>query len=261
MKFTQMIFEQAGNSPLPYCTLLSNEVHVWRMPLEQSVGCVHQLLQSLSADEQTRAARFHFERDRRRFIVARGTLRIILSSYLSLEPSHPQFGYGSHGKPYLATPDYCAIRFNLAHSHELALYAFSHEREVGVDIEYIRPMPDLEQVAERFFSVSESAALQALPPDQQLAAFFNCWTRKEAYIKAIGDGLTQPLDQFQVSLAPEDPPQLLKVERDSNEVARWRMEALKPAPGYVAALAVEGFDWSLKYWELAQIDNCPFGHF
>ncbi|PKO23429.1 MAG: 4'-phosphopantetheinyl transferase [Chloroflexi bacterium HGW-Chloroflexi-1] len=241
-----MTFEQAGDSPPPYCTLLSDEVHVWRMPLEQPAGCVRQLLQSLSADERTRAAQFHFERDRRRFIVARGALRIILGSYLSLEPSHLQFGCGSHGKPYLSKPDYCAIRFNLAHSHELALYALSYGREIGVDIEYIRPMPNIEQIVGRFFSASESAALQALPPGQQLEAFFNCWTRKEAYIKAIGDGLAQPLDQFQVSLAPGELPQLLRVEKNSSEVARWRMEALKPAPGYVAALAVEGFDWSLK---------------
>lgn len=250
-----MTFEQIGNSLLPYCTLLSGEVHVWRMPLEQPARYVHQLLQFLSADEQTRAAKFHFERDRRRFIVARGALRIILGSYLGIDPRHLRFGYGSHGKPYLLDPCCCAIRFNLAHSYELALYAFTREREVGVDIEYIHPMPDIEQIAESFFSVSENAALHKLPVNQRLEAFFNCWTRKEAYIKAIGDGLTQPLDQFQVSLAPGEPPQLLRVEKDSNEVSRWRIEALDPAPRYVAALAVEGFDWSIKCWEFAQIDK------
>jgi 4'-phosphopantetheinyl transferase len=231
-------------------TLPGRDVHVWSVSLEQPVAHLHQLRQLLSNDEQDRAERFHFERDRRRSIVVHGTLRTILGRYLDIEPGRLQFRCGPHGKPYLTQElDHGALQFNLAHSNEVAVYAFTCGRQIGIDVEYIRPIPDVEQIAVRFFSAGENAALCALPESLRLETFFNCWTRKEAYIKAIGEGLSHPLDQFQVSLAPGEAARLLWVEGSPEKVGRWSLTALSPAPGYVAALAVEGFDYHLKCWE------------
>ena len=123
------------------------------------------------------------------------------------------------------------------------MYAFACGREIGVDVEYLQPVPDAEQLARRFFSSSEYASLRRLPGSQQLEAFFNCWTRKEAYLKALGDGLSHPLDQFQVSLMPDEPARLLKVDGCPEETARWHMTSFVPASGYVAAVVVDGSDF------------------
>jgi 4'-phosphopantetheinyl transferase len=227
--------------------LSSNDVHVWRALLDQPDLCVQQLAQTLSSEELMRAECFHFELDRTRFIVGRGVLRTILGLYLGAEPSRLEFCYGHHGKPHLAERFGAGeLRFNLAHSHELALYAFARGREIGVDLEYIRHMPDAEQIAANFFSAREYAMLRALPTSRKEQAFFNCWTRKEAYTKAIGRGLAQSLDQFDVSLVPGEPAGLLNVEGAPEEASRWSSETLTPAPGYVAALAVEGHNWRLN---------------
>jgi 4'-phosphopantetheinyl transferase len=231
-------------------TLSRQTVHVWSVSLEQPAPLIHQLEQLLSADEQERAARFHFERDRRRFIVGRGALRTLLGRYVQVEPTQLKLCYGKYGKPYLAEESKgSALHFNLAHSHELAVYAFTREGKVGIDIEYIHPLADLDQIAARFFSKSESTSLLGLPGDQRLLAFFNCWTRKEAYIKALGEGLSHPLDQFQVSLLPGEPAQLLQVQGAPEEVSRWSMTAFVPAPGYVAALLVEGRSCAVEFWQ------------
>jgi 4'-phosphopantetheinyl transferase len=229
-----------------------DEVHVWRATLEHPAGYIQRLAQTLSEDERQRAGRFRFERDRWRYIVGRGLLRAILGRYLDLAPEQLRFRYGPRGKPALAEmlgESEGELCFNVAHSHELALYAVARGRGVGVDIEYVRPIDELEQMAERFFSLSEVAVLQALPSDQKQEAFFNCWTRKEAYIKAVGDGLSRPLDQFGVSLAPGEPAKLLSVAGDPDEAGRWSIQALAPASGYVAALAVAGHGWWLQCWQ------------
>lgn len=248
-------------APPPGWVISSAEVHVRHASLEQPAAHVNQLAQMLSCDERARAERFHFERDRRRFVVAQGLLRMLLGKYLDIEPHQLQFGQGPHGKPYLKSPNSWAIRFNQAHSHELALYAFTCGREVGIDVERICPLPDAEQIAARFFSAAENAMLCALPEDQRLEAFFNCWTRKEAFLKAAGDGLTRPLDQFQVSLAPGEPARLLVVEQAPQEVLRWRLESLTPVSGYVAAIVVEGHDWRLRCWQCDPNDRSawPWG--
>ena len=234
----------------PDLALSNEDVHIWRASLEQPAGLVHQLSQLLSHDEQTRAARFHFERDRRRFIVGRGALRIMAGRYLGADPDQLRFRYESHGKPYLSVEfNHCGLGFNLAHSNELAVYAFTRGRELGIDVEYIHSLPDAEQIAARFFSAQENVALHTLPESQRLEAFFNCWTRKEAYIKAIGDGLSHPLDQFQVSLSPEEPARLLNVEGSPAEATRWSMASWAPTPGYVAALVVDGSGYHLKCWQ------------
>jgi 4'-phosphopantetheinyl transferase len=236
------------DSPPTNLAISRDEVHVWRASLEHPAGYIQRLTQTLSEDERQRADRFRFERDRRRYIVGRGLLRAILGRYLNLVPGQLRFRYGPRGKPALAeTRD--ELCFNIAHSHELALYAVAQGQEVGVDIEHVHSIYELEQMAERFFSSREVAVLRALPPDQKQEAFFNCWTRKEAYIKAIGDGLSRPLDQFDVSLAPGEPARLLNVAGDSQEASRWSIRALMPASGYVAALAVAGHGWRLQCWQ------------
>jgi 4'-phosphopantetheinyl transferase len=236
--------------PPPDLALSHEEVHLWRTALEQPAGRVHELSRLLSPEERAQAARFHFERDRRRFIVGRSALRILVGRYVGADPGQLRFRYEAHGKPYLSV-DYnlCGLRFNLAHSNELAVYAFTLGREVGIDVEYIRSLPDVEQIAARFFSAQEYVALRMFEESQRLEAFFNCWTRKEAYIKAIGDGLSHPLDQFQVSLFPKEPARLLNVEGSPEEVSRWCMTSFVPAPGYVGALVVEGAGYRLEYWQ------------
>jgi 4'-phosphopantetheinyl transferase len=230
--------------------LADDDVHLWRASLDQPEPGVRQLVGTLCDDERARAERYRFEQDRRRYIVAHGALRAILGRYLGLPPHQVQFSYGPHGKPYLSQgSSRSPLQFNLSDSHELALYAFTRGRRIGVDLEHVRPMPDADQIAARFFSPRENAAWQALPPDQRQGAFFRCWTRKEAYVKALGEGLAQPLDEFDVTLAPGEPARLLHVEGDPQAAARWTLTTLVPAPGYAAALAVEGIDWRLSLWE------------
>jgi 4'-phosphopantetheinyl transferase len=230
--------------------LSGDEVHVWRASLGRPTSRVEQPLRTLSDDERRRAERFHSERDQKRFVVARSTLRSILGRYLGAEPSQVRFEYGPRGKPRLTEPfAHLALRFNLAHSHEWALYAFAHGREVGIDLERVCPLPDAEEIVTRFFSPRESAAWWALPPNRRQEAFYLCWTRKEAYIKAIGDGLARPLDQFDVSLVPAESARLLHIEGNPEEANRWSLQTLEPAPGYVAALAVEGHGYRLDCWD------------
>lgn len=229
--------------------LSSAEVHVWRAALDPVVSRVEELQRLLSADELQRAARFHFPRDRRRFIVARGILRDILSRYLEVSPSALAFRYSTYGKPSLA--DVAAherLRFNLSHAHEMALFAVTCGREVGIDIEYLHRTIAYEEIAEHFFSTCERASLRAIPAPVKSQAFFNCWTRKEAYIKARGEGLSLPLDQFDVSLVPGEPAALLATRGDPLDTLRWSLQALAPHPDYVAAVAVAAQDWHLTCW-------------
>jgi len=228
--------------------LASDYVHVWRADLDQPAWRIQQLAQTLSTDEQERAERYRFEHLQRRFIVGRGVLRAILSHYLRVMPAQIQFRYGPQGKPRLAEP-LTTLHFNLAHSHELALYAVTQDRAIGVDIEHVRPLDRAEQLAERFFSAQEAAALRAVPPDQRLEAFFICWTRKEAYIKARGGGLSIPLNQFDVSLAPGEPARLVASRIDRRDPDRWSLYALAPAPAYLATIAVEGNGLRLACWQ------------
>lgn len=228
-------------------TLPDNEVHVWRVTLEQPVGFLQELRQTLSGDELARAKCFHFAKDRHHFIVARASLRLILGHYLAVEPGQIRFIYSSHSKPSLAIP--FDLKFNVSHAGDVALHAVTWGREIGVDIEKLRAMPDAAQIAERFFSAQENQVFATIPSQQREEAFFNCWTRKEAYIKAMGEGLSQPLDTFDVSLKPDEPAALLRVKDAPPEVKRWSLHSLNPGPGYVAAVVVEGNDWQLKCWD------------
>ncbi|MCL5670567.1 MAG: 4'-phosphopantetheinyl transferase superfamily protein [Acidobacteria bacterium] len=236
---------------LPETLMLgSDEVQVWRANLDQTPSQVQSFLHNLAADEQARAERFYFERDREHFIVARGVLRAILGGYLNRAPECLSFCYSAYGKPSLAgESDGDVIRFNVSHSHGIALYAFTRGTAVGIDLERIRFDLAVAEVAGQFFSPQEVAMLRTLPTEEQTLAFFRCWTRKEAYIKARGEGLSLPLDQFDVSLAPGEPAAVLGTQRDPSEASRWSLQELTPAPGFVAALAVAGHDWRLTCWQ------------
>jgi 4'-phosphopantetheinyl transferase len=239
-------------SPPAQPSLGTAEVHVWRVSLEQAPETVEALRELLSADEQTRAARFRFDKDRRHFIVARGVLRKLLGRYLEIAPAALRFAYADHGKPHLApevAQQRTPLKFNLAHSGSLAVYAFTRLGEIGVDLEQIKQVFTGDDIARRFFSATEVACLDQLPADERALAFFNCWTRKEAFIKAKGMGLSLALDQFDVTLATHQEAALLRTRWDESEADRWSLRALDIGAGYVGAVAVEERDWQLSCWE------------
>lgn len=223
--------------------LTADDVHVWRIALGIGDAMLGRLRETLSEDERRRADRFHFDKDRRHFVAARGALRAILSRYLEIRADAVRFAYSNYGKPHLA--DTLPLCFNLTHSHGLALLAVTHGREIGVDVEFLRDNLEGEQLAQRFFSPREVAALRSLPAEQRREAFFHYWTHKEAYTKAIGKGLSLAFDQFDVSLRPGEPAMLWATRHDPTEARRWSMHSLTPADGYVGALAVEGPSWRL----------------
>lgn len=226
-----------------------SEVHVWSASLDMVPEKQSQLEQILSEEERTRAARFHFQSDRNHYIVGRGLLRRILGRYLATDPIQLRFSGNAFGKPELpATQGFSDIQFNLSHSRGLVLYGITRYRKIGIDLEFIRPDFATTDIARRFFSPREVSMLRQVPPGLQSEAFFNCWTRKEAFIKARGEGLSIPLDSFDVTLVPGDAPTLLRSDHDSEASGRWTIRELHPASGYAAALAVEGKSFELKCW-------------
>ncbi len=229
--------------------LPADEVHVWLASLDVGGDELGELDRTLDAEERARAARYRWPRDRDRCVARRGILRHVLARYLAADPRSVRFVTGTHGKPQLASGGSDAgLAFNLSDSHGLALYAVARHRLVGVDLERIEPRATGEEVAERFFSRREVETLRALPADQRPEAFFTCWTRKEAYIKARGEGLSLPLDQFDVSLAPGAEPAVLATAWGPDETARWSLTDLPAIPGFAAALCVKGRDWRVRCW-------------
>jgi 4'-phosphopantetheinyl transferase len=244
-----------GASPTPWLTppswpaLSEGEAHVWLAELDLPQDAVGALRFLLSGDELGRAERFHFRRDRDRYVVGRGVLRRMLGAYMNSDPAALRFDYGAHGKPHLVGESKPGgLRFNVSHSEGHALFCFARGVEVGVDLERVREGPASERLAERFFSAGEVRALRALPRNAQDEAFFDCWTRKEAYIKARGEGLSMPLDRFEVTLAPGEPAELLRTDGDPRERARWSMRGLRPAPSFVGAVVVGGTLRRLECW-------------
>jgi 4'-phosphopantetheinyl transferase len=215
------------------------DVHVWLADLDPGTAVVDRLVARLSPDEQERGARFHFRRDAMRWIVARATLREILGAVPEMEPGAVTFTYGSKGKPSVAASlDRREIQFSVSHSSDLAAYAVTAGAPVGVDVERLRPVDEMDAVAERTFSQRECGALRGLPASLRPAGFFNCWTRKEAYIKALGEGLSYPLDRFSVSLAPGAPACLESVDDAPDHVETWTLEALPVRSGFAGAVVV-----------------------
>jgi 4'-phosphopantetheinyl transferase len=228
--------------PILPVTLPENEIHIWRAWLDVEPQERDRLSGYLSEDERARASRFVFQHDREHFAVARGRLRELLGTYLHRSPQSLEFRTGRYGKLSLA--DHADLRFNLTHSYGLALYAFAIIRELGIDVEKIRPDFASEGIAERYFSVAEQNELRELPVELHTNAFFLCWTRKEAYVKAHGGGLQIPLESFDVSLTPGKPETLRSADSE-----RWNLRSFEPAPEYIASLVGEGAPESLYYLE------------
>jgi 4'-phosphopantetheinyl transferase len=231
-------------------SLRCQEVHVWRAALDVEPAALRTFEDSLSEEEQARAARFHSVLHAHHFKAGRGILRALLARYIGVPARHLRFSTNTHGKPsLLLTPGMADLRFNVSHSHGMALFAFALGREVGVDVEKVRPAGNEDRLAERFFSPREVAALRALPAGAQTEGFFHCWTRKEAYVKARGEGLSINLASFYVPLAAGELTALSISSNDDPEAARWSLRELAPGNGYVGAVASEGTDWSLHLWQ------------
>lgn len=242
MKTIEVLWNAAPDGLKP----ADGEVHVFSAPLDIPAERIDELGSWLSDDEWQRARRFHLQRDRRRFVAGRGTLREILTALLGINPRSLTFAYGESGKPQIAAPAAArSLHFNLAHSDSIAVYAVA-KHALGVDVERIRAMDDAEQIAERFFSPREKLCLMALPAEQRAEAFFNCWTRKEACLKAIGSGLDDRLNQIEVSLSPGKAAELLAVPYDSET---WLLHSLFPATEFVGALAIRQEDSRVNCWK------------
>jgi 4'-phosphopantetheinyl transferase len=248
MSQTMNIIEPGFQLEAPLA-LPEDEVQLWRVDLEAISADESRWQEVLSSEELARAARFHFSRDRQRFAASRAWLRTVLAGYLGTDPRALTFAYSKKEKPSLG-PDHagCDVTFNVSHSGGVALLAFTRKREIGVDVEEVRANSDLEAIARRFFSAHEQKQLAALSPEARVEAFFRCWTRKEAYIKATGDGLSLPLSRFDVSLAPGNTDALLATRPDVSEAGRWRVQEVPAGAGYAAALCVRGRDWKLRDW-------------
>jgi len=240
-------------APLPSSfQLASDEVHSWCASLDVPPGTSARLYAILTPDERTRSARFRFERDQQRFIVARGVLRDLLGRYLQIQPGQISFVYNASGKPDLSPEFGSRLKFNLSHSAGVALIAVATASTVGVDLEYIRAQSDYADIARRFFSAAEVDYLTALPSYLYAETFFSCWTKKEAYLKACGEGLAIPLNSFSVPLTTDPAPALVDLYVASKDIVparRWSLYTLRPAPGYAGALAIEGTGWCLRQWQ------------
>ncbi len=235
----QITFEFNSWEPRPErFELTAKEIHVWRVDLDDETIILPHLQETLSTDEKTRAGRFHFDRDRNHFAATRGILRELLGRYLNRAPADIEFDYGPRGKPTLSGAP--SLQFNVSHSRGMALLAFAFGCQLGVDVEKIRPFAG-EKIAERFFSPQEVMELRRLPEILRDEGFFLCWTRKEAYIKARGEGLHVPLKSFHVSLTPGESERL-----ETTDELDWTLRSLRPAADYVGAVVAEGKGWSLR---------------
>ena len=226
------------------------DVHVWAARLDQPINRIASLAQTLSTDELYRAGTFQFERHRSRFIVGREILRAILSSYLETDPQKLVFAYGSHGKPYLTSqPEGQLLNFNLSHSNELAVLGLTRLPAIGVDVEWVHAIDDVDKPIQHFLSSRETRELAALPKEDRRSAFFNLWTRKEAWLKAKGTGLSDNLDEIEVSFLPEEPARLFACSGDRQAAACWSLVELRPAPEFKGAVVVESKSLQLSCWE------------
>lgn len=223
--------------------LAEGAVHVWCAGLRPAAEQMAVLQNTLSPSEKQRASSFRFWRHRRRFMAARGILRVLLGQYLDTLPLEIDISYSDYNKPQLPTK---TIEFNISHSEEFGLFAFCLGAEIGVDLERIRPINDAEGIASRFFSEGEYQRLQELPLDKRNEAFFACWTLKEAFIKAVGEGLSYGLGEFDVSFVPDQAAGLNSIHGREEEAKQWSLYSLVPVTGYSAALGVKGQGWEVS---------------
>lgn len=231
----------------------AGEVQLWLADLDRPPVPLADLAALLDPDERARASRFRFDVHRHRYTVGRGLLRILLGRLTGRPPERLAFRYGAKGKPFLADPapgPEAELRFNLSNSANGVLIAIGRGGEIGVDLEALRPMDDAAELVERFFAPSERTTFSRLPPEERTTGFFSGWTRKEAYVKARGDGLSLPTTEFEVTLGPREPARLTRFEREPDEVGRWSFAAFEPARGFLGALAVEGGERDLvrRFW-------------
>lgn len=245
--------KQLWHHPSQPPALARDAIHVWRASVPDEAYADQRLRWALGDDERTRAEHFRFSRDRDRFVFRRAMMKLVLAQYLGVDVLELRFDRGRCGKPTLAPPfDRADLQFNLSHSNGMVLLAIARNREVGVDVECIRPDVEIEQIARLVFSDREASALTALHASDRPGAFFACWTRKEAFAKATGQGLSRALDDFEVSLAPGEAAALVSTRDDPTEAARWMLEDLHPESGYCAALAAAGRDWRIECWDACE---------
>jgi 4'-phosphopantetheinyl transferase len=244
----------------------NRQVHLWIVRLEASEDNFERSLSWLSADETARAKRFYFDRHRHAFVLGRAALRALLANYLGLEPAKLAFVYGAQGKPALAPTlkpalapalknDACSLRFNVSNSGNLAAYAFTIGCEIGVDVEQHRALHDFENIAHRFFSPEETADLLELPATEKNSAFFNCWARKESYIKAMGGGLSIPLDSFQVTLRPGSAARMVSIAGSHEAAQGWTLHEFTPAADFAGAIAYPDVPRSLQAGPIVSVDQ------
>ena len=231
---------QHWNIPPRNFYLTSEEVHIWRVNLDLSVRETEELAKTLSTDERKKAHKFRFEEHRRRSIVTRGILRQILANYLNISAEEVLFDYSDRGKPSLSNHlNQDNLQFNVSHSQNLALYAFTYGDRVGIDLEYIRFGSDAAQIARRFFALQEYELISSLEKDRQREVFLHIWTIKEAYLKATGEGLSGSLDAVEVSFKGEHPVGLAAVGGNFDRAANWLVHSFVPAHNFIATVAVE----------------------
>jgi 4'-phosphopantetheinyl transferase len=235
--------------------LAAKEVHLWLADLDQPEERVRRFAEYLTPEERARADSFRFTRERKQLVVGRGVLRVLLGRYLGLAPAQVPLCQEVHGKPVLAEPWAGWLHFNLSHSGALALYALARDGPLGIDLEQVRPLENVEAIAGQVLTESEKQAWRGLPQEDQLEALFRGWVRKEAYLKAIGVGLTKGLDQVAVSLEPGRSARLLDVDGQPEEASRWSMLSLAPASGYVAAVVTAVPARQVCTWQCSA--GCP----
>jgi 4'-phosphopantetheinyl transferase len=224
-----------------------DEIHIYQTNLDKSPAEINNFKKLMSVDELQKAARFKFDIDRNNYITGRGFLRTILSQYLNTSPEDIMFSYAEKGKPYVKDIE---IKFNLSHSKNYAVYAIALNTEVGIDIEYLKNIPDAYDISERFFSEEEREELKKMNEDRISLAFLNCWTRKEAFIKAVGEGLSYPLADFSVSISPGSEPGILWIKKNINEVKEWTLYNIKTDQSYISSVAVKSTGKKIVYRDI-----------
>lgn len=235
-----------------YFQLPNDEIHIWTASLEKTPERRAEFLPILSSDEQARAKRFYFERDRNHYVAGRAILRILLGNYLGVEPARIEFTYGVYGKPDLETAlNGRNLQFNLSHSKDQAIYAFNWDQPVGVDIEYIHPMKNMEEIAAQFFTANECEMIHFSPKDQKYESFFKIWTCKEAYLKANGSGLMVPINQVEIFMTPEGKAGLASIGDDLQQTAPWSLKIFTPITGYQAACAIKDHKKQIVYQQIS----------